>query len=144
MKIHLPITDKNIIQNFIPQRFPMVMVDALWEYSPASVVAGLTISEQNIFIQDASLCESGIIEHLAQCIALHKGYTYYLNDMPAPTGYIGSIKNIEINQLPKIGTHLRTKVEVIQEFMDVTLVMITCTSNQEVIATGEMKTVLAK
>ena len=64
--------------------------------------------------------------------------------MPAPTGYIGSIKNIEINQLPKIGTQLRTKVEVIQEFMDVTLVMITCTSNQEVIATGEMKTVLAK
>ena len=36
--------------------------------------------------------ESGIIEHMAQSVALHTGYQFYLRKEQAPTGYIGSIK----------------------------------------------------
>ena len=37
----LPITDKNEILTLIPQRNPIVMVDALWEYTPTEGVAGV-------------------------------------------------------------------------------------------------------
>lgn len=144
MKHHFPITDRNIVEKFIPQRFPMVMVDSLWDYTPTSVTAGLTISDDNIFTQEKTFSEAGLVEHLAQSIALHKGYLYHLNDMPAPTGYIGSIKNIEIIRCPKVGEQVRTQMEIIQEFMGVTLVKLSSYIAEELIATGEMKTILAK
>ena len=87
----LPITDKNKILTLIPQRNPIVMVDALWEYTPSEGVAGLTIVPSNLFVQQETFLESGLIEHIAQSIALHKGYYYYLNGKPAPMGYIGAI-----------------------------------------------------
>lgn len=144
MKHHFPITNKNIVEQFIPQRFPMVMVDSLWDYTPTSATAGLTVSDSNIFAQGDIFSEAGLIEHLAQSIALHKGYLYYLNDMPAPTGYIGSIKSIEVKRCPKVGEQIRTQMEIIQEFMDVTLVKLSSFVAEELIASGEMKTVLAK
>lgn len=144
MKQQTPITDKNSIETFIPQRFPMVMVDALWHYSPTEITSGLTVTESNIFTHNQFLSEAGLIEHLAQSIALHKGYSFYLNDMPAPVGYIGSIKNIEIFRCPNVGEQIRTEMEVVQEFMDVTLVKLRSFVGEELIASGEMKTVLAK
>lgn len=144
MKQTPPITDCKIIETLIPQRFPMVMVDSVWDYSPANIIAGLTVSEENLFTNNQSLSESGLIEHMAQSIALHKGYGYYVNNMLAPTGYIGSIKNIHIHRCPRVGESVRTETEIIQEFMDVTLVKISSFVNDECIATGEMKTVLAK
>jgi len=88
--------------------------------------------------------EPGIIEHMAQAVALHTGYAYYLKDKAAPTGYIGSIKKIEIMQLPKVGDQLITRAQILHEFMGVTLVELTTTCNDIVIATGQMKTVLAQ
>ncbi|WP_460486128.1 hypothetical protein [Capnocytophaga sp. HP1101] len=138
----LPITDNNIL-SLIPQRAPIVMVDALWEYTPTTGVAGLTITPENLFVQQGVFLESGLVEHIAQSIALHKGYYYYLNGKPAPMGYIGAIKNIEIYALPQVGEMLKTHITILQEFMDVTLVKMQTYSGDTLIAQGEMKTVLA-
>ena len=35
---------------------------------------------------------------MAQTVALHTGYDTLLKEEPAPTGYIGAIKKIEIDQ----------------------------------------------
>ncbi|MDO4881165.1 MAG: hypothetical protein Q3983_07785 [Capnocytophaga sp.] len=144
MKLHFPIFDKNSIQSFIPQYPPMTMVDKLLDYTETTVTAGLTIDAENIFVQNETFSEAGLVEHMAQTIALHKGYFYYLNDKPAPVGYIGSIKNIAIKKLPKLHQNIETKAEVIQEFMGVTLVKLESFVEGEKIAFGEMKTILAK
>ena len=136
--LNIPITQ------LIPQRAPIVMVDTLWEYSPATAVVGLTVLEDNIFVHEGSLSASGLIEHMAQSTALHKGYGYYLNHQPAPMGYIGAIKHIEIYKLPPMGAHIKTSITIVQEFMDVTLVRIETFFEEVCIAQGEMKTVLAK
>ena len=136
--LNIPITQ------FIPQRAPIVMVDTLWEYSPTTAVVGLTVLEDNIFVQEGSFSASGLIEHMAQSTALHKGYGYYLNHQPAPMGYIGAIKHIEIHKLPLVGAHIKTSITIVQEFMDVTLVSIETYLEDVCIAQGEMKTVLAK
>ena len=136
--LNIPITQ------LIPQRAPIVMVDTLWEYSPTTAVVGLTVLEDNIFVQEGSFSASGLIEHMAQSTALHKGYGYYLNHQPAPMGYIGAIKHIEIHKLPQVGAHIKTSITIVQEFMDVTLVSIETYLEDVCIAQGEMKTVLAK
>ena len=68
---------------------------------------------------------------------------FYLKEEPAPTGYIGAIKTIEIFELPKNGDTIVTTVKVLHEFMGVTLVDISSSVNDKEIARGQMKTVLA-
>ncbi len=136
---------KNVdVKNLIPQKPPFVMVDKLIDFSANEITAGLSISEENLFSQNGFFTEPGLIEHMAQSVALHTGCEYHLRNEDAPTGYIGAIKLINIYKLPKINTELRTKVTILQEFMGVTLVKIKVFSNEEEIANGEMKTVIAK
>lgn len=138
-----PITDKAFVENLIPQKFPFVMIDKLISFSENEVIAGLTIPSENIFVDNGTFQESGLIEHMAQSVALFTGYQFFLKNEPAPTGYIGSIKSIEIVQLPKLGDDVATTVTILQEFMGVTLVDISTKLNNVEIARGQMKTVLA-
>ncbi len=141
--MNLPIHNAEIIKTFIPQREPIIMVDALYEYAENRVLGGLTVDENNLFFKDGFLAEPGLIEHMAQTVALHTGYRFFLIDQPSPTGYIGTIKNLQIHRLPKVNEKIVTEVEILQEVMGVTLVKITANVDQECIAMGEMKTVLA-
>ncbi|WP_060874350.1 hypothetical protein [Myroides odoratus] len=135
---------KELVGTLIPQRAPIVMVDALYQFGDDFIEAGLSIQRDNLCVADEYMQEPGIIEHMAQAVALHTGYAYYLKDKAAPTGYIGSIKKIEITQLPKVGDQLITRAQILHEFMGVTLVELTTTCNDIIIATGQMKTVLAQ
>ncbi len=139
----LPITNSAIVQTLIPQKKPFVMVDSLLDFKENEIEAALTVSHDNLFCSEGIFLESGIVEHMAQTVALYTGYQYYIKDEVAPTGYIGSIKYVEINQLPKLGEQLVTKASVLQEFMGVTLVEIETRINKQVIAKAQMKTVLA-
>ncbi|MBB1149247.1 MULTISPECIES: hypothetical protein [unclassified Myroides] len=135
---------RELVGTLIPQRPPLVMVDALYQFGADFIEAGLSIVGHNICVSNDRLQESGIIEHMAQAVALHTGYAYYLKDIAAPTGYIGSIKKIDIAQLPKVGDQLITRAQILHEFMGVTLVELTTMCKDITIATGQMKTVLAK
>jgi predicted hotdog family 3-hydroxylacyl-ACP dehydratase len=143
MENNLPILDKDFVGNLIPQKFPFVMVDKLLAFSENEVVAGLTVSNENIFFNNGKFQESGLIEHMAQSVALYTGYQFYLKNEPAPTGYIGSIKSIAITELPELAGEIVTTVNVLHEFMGVTLVDIVSKLNDKEIARGQMKTVLA-
>ena len=132
------------LEKLIPQKKPFVMVDQLFAYAEDNLVSGFQILEDNIFSENGYFSESGIIEHMAQSVALHTGYTFFLRQEETPTGYIGSMKDIAIIMLPKVGTQLLTTVKIIQEFMGITLVEINVHQDDSVIATGSMKTVLAK
>lgn len=136
--------DKDFVEKLLPQKFPFVMVDKMYDYTETSLISGFTIQKESIFFQDGNFVESGLIEHIAQSIALHTGYQFFLKNEPAPTGYIGSIKDIEIRQLPKHGDEIQTTVSILQEFAGITLVDAVTKLNDIVIAAGQMKTVLAK
>ncbi|REE16964.1 MULTISPECIES: hypothetical protein [Winogradskyella] len=137
-----PITDQDLILKLIPQRAPIVMVDSLLYFEESKVISGLTVTEDNMFVQNGFLTEPGLIEHIAQTVALYTGYHFYINNIPAPEGYIGAIKSVTIEKLPKVNMQIETEVEILQEIMGVTLVQGTTTLNGEVIVTAQMKTVL--
>lgn len=132
------------IENLIPQKTPFVMVDSLLGFSDTNVVSSFKISESNIFFENQTFSEAGLVENMAQTVALHTGYDYFLKGQPAPTGYIGSIKEIQILRLPKLDEIINTEAHILQEFMGVTLVEITVSNaKKEKIASGIMKTVIA-
>jgi len=136
-----PITN---IGHLIPQKFPFVMVDTLVSFSKTDITSNFTIKKDNLFFLNDELSEPGLIENMAQTVALHTGYDFFLRGEDAPTGYIGSIKKIEISKLPKIGDIITTHVNILQEFLGITLVEIEVyNSNKNVIASGQMKTVIA-
>ena len=141
--IVLPILDRDFVGNLIPQKFPFVMVDKVLAFEENFITSGFTIEESNIFTENVTFQEAGLIEHMAQSVALYTGYQFYLKKEPAPTGYIGAIKSIEIFELPKVNDNLTTKVNVLHEFSGVTLVDISVLLNDVEIARGQMKTVLA-
>ena len=132
------------IGHLIPQKFPFVMVDSLVSFSKTDVTSTFTIKKDNLFFLNDTLSEPGLIENMAQTVALHTGYDFFLRGEEAPTGYIGSIKKIEIVKLPKKGEIISTHVTILQEFLGITLVEIAVyNQNKEVIASGQMKTVIA-
>jgi len=133
------------IKNLIPQKEPFVMVDSLRSYTKSCAISSLTIQKNNLFIENRKFNEAGVIENMAQTVALHTGYEYFLKGMDAPTGYIGAIKNINIFKLPLLDETISTEVRVIQEFMGVTLVEIEVFNEQnEKIASCQMKTVISE
>ena len=136
--------DRVAVAALLPQKFPFLLVDKMYAYSETKITTGLKIQEENIFVDNETFVASGLIEHMAQSVALHTGYQFFLKNEQAPTGYIGSIKDIEIKQLPKLGDEVRTTVTILQEFMGITLVDISTQLNKMEIAKGQMKTVLAK
>ncbi|KOP37259.1 hypothetical protein DBB36_05335 [Flavobacterium sp. WLB] len=140
----MALLEKETVENLLPQKFPFVMVDAMHSYTETSLVSGLKIQQDNIFVKNDIFLEAGLIEHMAQSVALHTGYQFFLRNETAPTGYIGSIKEIEIKKLPQLNDNIQSEVTILQEFAGITLVNIVTTLNNEEIANGQMKTVLAK
>lgn len=144
MDIVFPINNIEIILKCIPQRNPIVMVDTLISYSENVITAGLTINETSIFTNEKQLNESGLIEHMAQTVALHTGFSFFIKKEAAPTGYIGSISKLVIKKLPKAKEVLITTATILHDFAGITLVEIVSKINDEIIAEGQMKTVIAK
>lgn len=140
--MHLPITG-DLLLRLIPQREPIVMVSGLEEYSETHLISSFVVKEGHLFVDGQGLAESGLLEHMAQSVALHTGYGFFLRNEEAPVGYIGSMQSVEINSLPRIGQTVYSTVTIIQEFMGVTLVEIITTLADEIIARAQMKTVIA-
>lgn len=133
------------IQQLIPQQPPFVLVDQLIEYESDRIVSGFRVPSVHVLVDRAGmLSEAGIIEHFAQTIALHQGYDHFLRNEQPPIGYIGSIKDFEIFERPAIGDELQTSIHILQRLFGVTLVRGEVKRKGQVIATGEMRTVIPK
>lgn len=139
----LPISGEKLLL-LIPQRAPIVMVSSLESYDDNGLVSTFIVSRGNMFVDGEKLVESGLLEHMAQSVALHTGYSYFLKGENAPMGYIGSMQNVEIHGLPKIGETVFSAITILQEFMGVTLVEIETKLEDKIIARARMKTVIAK
>ncbi|WP_437919206.1 hypothetical protein [Sphingobacterium sp. LRF_L2] len=140
--MHLPVTG-NVLLSLIPQRSPIVMVSSLEAYTTTQLTASLFIEKGLLFTDSHALAESGLLEHMAQSVALHTGYSFFLRDEAAPMGYIGAIQHAEIYALPLIGQTIFSEVLILQEFMGVTLVEIITKLGEDIIARAQMKTVIA-
>lgn len=127
------------ILTLIPQRRPFVMIDRLLTFDEIESSTDFVIKEDNIFCKDGLFLETGIMENIAQTCAARIGYININNNESVKIGVIGSIKDLVITKLPKVGTTLLTKVKVLSEVFAITLVEAEVYDNEELIAKCEMK-----
>ncbi|PCH91473.1 MAG: 3-hydroxyacyl-ACP dehydratase [Bacteroidetes bacterium] len=101
------------------------MIDSLISCDRKNSISGLLITEKNIFTENGVFTEPGLIENIAQTVAA--GASYYFRNVKnggneVPIGYIGAIKDLEINFLPKVNSHISTEIELMHEILDITIV----------------------
>ncbi len=128
----------NILE-LIPQRAPIVMVDEFLGFDDNMSRTRFTVYKENIFVDDDTLSECGLIEHIAQSAAARVGYIFKSQNQPIPIGYIGSVNNFTITEHPHVGDTITTNVEVLQEVFNITLIEAHCEVDNREIATCRMK-----
>ncbi len=134
----LPIYKENVYQ-LIPQRAPIVMVDALEEADETSALTGLTIAEDNIFLRDGYLQTAGMLEHIAQSAAAYLGWqTLSIGERPR-LGYIGEVKRCEVHFRPKAGDCLRTQLTLLAEVEGVRLIQAETRTEDQLVCSCQMK-----
>ncbi len=115
------------------------MVDTLYAADAEGADTGLHIGEDNIFCLDGLFREPGLIEHIAQSAAAFAGYPAYVKGEAPKLGYIGEIKKLKIAFLPKAGSLLHTRLDVLGEAAGVTLVKASTDADGEPVASCQMK-----
>ncbi len=132
------ITAEDVI-HYIPQRAPMIMVSGLLRADEKSADTLLKIVPENLFVENGVFSEPGIVEHIAQSTALHAGYGFIKAGKSVPVGYIAAVKNLIIHFLPEVNQELNTHVEVVNSIMNVILVQADIKSNNQTVASCEMR-----
>jgi predicted hotdog family 3-hydroxylacyl-ACP dehydratase len=133
-------TDKkeNILA-FIPQRAPFVMVDEILLSSELSTQSKFLVHADNIFVENGLLKEPGLVENIAQTAAARAGYISHMESKPVSVGYIGAIKNLQINSFPKVGDEIITEITIENQIFNVTLISGKITCNDKLLAHCQMK-----
>lgn len=127
------------IEELIPQRAPIVMVDRLTSIEEGVSYTELEVRADNLFVERGVLNECGLIEHIAQSAAARIGYLFRMRGEAVPIGYIGSVNQFALGRLPRVGERLTTSIRVLQEVYQVSLVEAEVRSGDEVVASSRMK-----
>lgn len=115
------VSSTNIL-SLIPQRPPFVMIGCLLHYDEIITRTGFTIDEENIFTANGKFTEPGLVENIAQTAAARAGYIAKLQFKPVQVGYIGSLKNLEIYNLPAVNDDLVTEVTMENQIFEVSII----------------------
>nr|WP_198999588.1 ABC transporter permease [Flavobacterium sp. ASV13] len=124
------------IQNYLPHRAPMLMVDLILEIDANFVETIFLIQEDNIFVNNNIFIEAGLIENTAQTCSSIVGKKYFFeedgteNENVNVLGFISALKNLKIHSLPKVGDTIITKATLVSKFTgdDYTLCTMNCES----------------
>ena len=107
---------------FIPQRPPFVMIDKVLGASDTLSSSSFTVREGHLFVEDGCFTEAGLVENMAQTAAAGTGYKASQDNKPAPVGFIGALKNLQVRELPKVGDTIRTTITFIHHVMNAHIV----------------------
>lgn len=124
------------IQNYLPHRAPMLMVDLILDIDSNFVETVFLIQEDNIFVENGVFTEAGLIENTAQTCSAIVGKKYFFdedgteNENVNVIGFISALKNVKIHALPKMNDTITTKATLVSKFVgdDYTLCTMSCQS----------------
>lgn len=129
---------KTDIQNYIPQRPPMLMIDKIISCNEQEVLTEFVVKVGTIFVENGYLQEAGIIENMAQSAAAMTGVLAKQQGQEVKRGFIGAVKKLKIEKLPKSSANLSTSVKVIAQVMNANVIEAKVTESGGVIASCQM------
>lgn len=110
------------INDFLPHRAPMLMVDFLTEINATSVTSVFKIKEDNVFVENNYFSEVGLIENAAQTCSSIVGQTFFFtsdNEVREDVklvGFISGIKKATVSMLPKVNQTIKTSATLVSRF----------------------------
>ena len=132
------LVEKEVVEQLIPQKCPMVMVDGLIEQTETSTTSRFNLNPSNIFCKNGYFTEAGLIENIAQTAALRSGYEAMLKNQKPLVGFIGSLKRINIHELPQDTDTLKTTITILNSLMNVLIIKGEVLCKGSLMAEGEM------
>lgn len=125
-------------EDLLPQKFPFRMVDALIELDDSSMKSMFTIHADNVMIENEEFTVGGMLENMAQTMAAASGYLQSSLGNEPPRGYIGAIKKVKINTLPKVGDQIQTHATTLHTIGDASIVEAKIFLGEDLLASAEL------
>ena len=99
----------------------MLMVDNLTSLTDTNIKTNFRITPENIFLENDTFLEAGLIENIAQTCSIIVGSTYLFEEGKEENnaeilGYISSIKSITVYKKPKVTSLLVSTGKLISRF----------------------------
>ena len=136
------------IKNYLPHRKPMLMVDMILIMDDEKVETIFEIKGDNIFIQNNTFIEAGLIENAAQTCSSIVAKDYFVDENNEDksgvvvVGFISAIKTLKIHKLPEVGNTIKTISTLVSKFVtdDYSLCTMSCKTfnNEELLLEGEI------
>ena len=128
------------VHELLPQQEPFVMIDRLTHFDMRRVTTATVVRDECLFVENGVMNAFGLTENIAQTCAARIGYiNKYILDKGIQVGFIGAIRNLTVECLPKVGDRLDTEVEIEEEVFGMLLAKATVRSGEKRLATTVMK-----
>ncbi len=115
------------------------MVDRIISSGETVTKSSFRIQQDNIFVEDGKLKEPGLVENIAQTAAARAGYIALSENQPVKIGFIGAIRNLQVDGFPAVGTEIETEVTIVNQVFDVSVISGKITCYGTMLAQCEMK-----
>ncbi len=107
------------LNQLLPQKPPFVFIDQIVELGEEHLKTAFNIKKDSLFLENTFFQSAGLVECMAQSAAIYVGVRS-LNDegdeqSQPPIGYIASISELNINQLPKLSDELNMTTSILNE-----------------------------
>lgn len=134
--VKLPIS----VENIIPQKGPMRVIDSLISVSDRKAEADVLIAKSMLFVREDGLIESAVyLEMIAQTIAAYNGFKKMGSSDVKAEGFLLGAKKLEIIGDACVGDRLIICVEKKARFGNFAIAEGSIFKNGQVIAQGEIK-----
>jgi len=127
------------IINYIPQRDPFIAVHDILRATGEFAETQFEVLPESIFVMSGLFREPGLLENIAQTAAAQMGYVCKKKGLPVPVGYIASIKNLIVHNLPPVGAMLTTSIQVTNHVLSVILLEGTVRLKGAIVCQCEMR-----
>ncbi len=125
----------NPIENFVPHRKPMLLLDKLLYVDEKNTEASYTIDANCIFLKENNEIETiALLEILAQSFAAGNGVTN-----PQSFGYLASMRSMKVFGTAKLGDTLVAKVKCLATVGDIMVIEGQLFKQGECIVSGQFK-----
>lgn len=136
---------KNInVQNYLPHREPMLMVDKVVEICREKVITSFYIDSDNIFLENGFLNEAGMVENMAQTCStitgqdLRNEIRHHEDPGSQVIGFITNIKKVKIYSLPSANEEIISVAELQSQFGEICNVHCSIMRGDEVLAESDI------
>lgn len=111
------------MNDYLPHREPMLMVDKIIEMNSEYVETIFKIREDNIFVQNGFFVEAGLIENAAQTCSSIVAKGFYVDENNCDkeevkvVGFISALKSLKIHALALVGDTIKNRAALVSTFV---------------------------